>query len=98
VQAQRISAVLCAPLALAAAGGDADAGTIGVLYLEGKSAPGPFSEEDRQLVEIAARSITPLLEKLLERSGTPRHTPPLAPGSQSRARDRQPQQGHRQVR
>ena len=67
VQAQRISAVLCAPLALRSQGGDADAGTIGVLYLEGKDAPGPFSEDDRQLVEIAARSIAPLLEKLLER-------------------------------
>jgi len=67
VQAQRISAVLCAPLALASAVAGADAGTIGVLYLEGRSAPGPFVEDDRQLVEIAARSITPIVEKLLER-------------------------------
>jgi Nif-specific regulatory protein len=67
VQAGKIRAVLCAPLAL-----DAGAGArIGVLYLEGRRAPGPFPEEDRALVEIASRHIAPFAERMIERELEP---------------------------
>ncbi len=68
VQAQRISAVLCAPLLLASSTPASDAGSIGVIYLEGRDRPGPFSEDDRQLVELCARSLAPWVLKLISTS------------------------------
>jgi Nif-specific regulatory protein len=66
VQAGKIRAVLCAPLALASGDG-APGARIGVLYLEGRKAPGPFPEDDRRLVEIASRHAAPFAERLLAR-------------------------------
>ncbi|MBI2898463.1 MAG: sigma-54-dependent Fis family transcriptional regulator [Deltaproteobacteria bacterium] len=59
VQAQRIRAVLCAPVGIAPA--------MGVLYLQGRDAPGPFGEEDRARVELFARHLAPLADRLLVR-------------------------------
>ncbi len=55
VKQRRIQAVLCAPL-----------GDLGVLYLEGRAEPGPFSEPDRKLVEIAARALAPTVERMVD--------------------------------
>jgi DNA-binding NtrC family response regulator len=60
VQAQRIQAVLCAPI-----GKDPP---LGVLYLQGRSAPGPFPEEDRAHAEIFARHLAVLADRLLARA------------------------------
>jgi DNA-binding NtrC family response regulator len=60
VQAQRIQAVLCAPI-----GSDPP---LGVLYLQGRSAPGPFPEEDRAHAEIFARHLAVLADRLLARA------------------------------
>jgi Nif-specific regulatory protein len=59
VLAQRIRAVLCAPIG--------EAPSIGVVYLQGRSAPGPFPEEDRVHAEIFARHLAPLADRLLAR-------------------------------
>lgn len=57
VKANRIEAVLCAPI-----GADAP---FGVLYLQDRSEPGPFSEDDRVRAEIFARHLAPLADRLL---------------------------------
>jgi Nif-specific regulatory protein len=59
VQAQRIEAVLCAPI-----GGD---GARGVVYLQGRAASGFFGDEDRERVELFARHLAPLADRLLVR-------------------------------
>jgi len=59
VQANRIEAVLCAPI-----GGDPP---FGVLYLQDRSEPGPFSEEDRARAELFAHHLAPLADRLLLR-------------------------------
>jgi Nif-specific regulatory protein len=61
VQAQRLEAVLCAPI------GDP---SIGVLYFEGRDRPGPFPEQARGLAELFARHMFPLAERLLAREET----------------------------
>ncbi|MFO0548223.1 MAG: sigma-54-dependent Fis family transcriptional regulator [Polyangiaceae bacterium] len=73
VQAQRLRAVLCAPLTLPASNGAAGA-SIGVIYLEGRARPGPFPESDRKLVEVAARALSPTVERLVERGEQNRET------------------------
>jgi transcriptional regulator with GAF, ATPase, and Fis domain len=65
VQTHRIQAVLCAPLGGAAG--------VGVIYLQGRTGPGPFSERDRQLLELCARHVAPFAERLL-RQPDPAHT------------------------
>ncbi len=70
VQAHRIRAVLCAPVATGLASG--------VVYLQGRNAPGPFTEEDRGRAETFARHLAPLAERLLirqkeEKEGDPTH-------------------------
>lgn len=57
VQAGRIEAVLCAPV-----GGTRP---VGAVYLQGRPVPGPFSETNRALVELFARTIAPYAERLL---------------------------------
>src|SRR5262249_6370842 len=57
VQPGRIGAVLCAPV-----GGDTPRG---VLYLQGRAAPGPFSDEDRARAELFAYHLAPLVDRLL---------------------------------
>jgi len=56
VQANRIQAVLCAPI-----GG---ATPIGALYLQGRAAPGPFNARERQLAEAFAKRVAPLAQRL----------------------------------
>jgi DNA-binding NtrC family response regulator len=57
VQAQRLQAVLCAPIGA----------SIGVVYLAGRAALGPFPESDRAHVELFARHLAPLADRLLAR-------------------------------
>jgi Nif-specific regulatory protein len=64
VQAGRIQAVLCAPV-----GGRA---ALGVLYLQGRAGPGPFSPRDVQLAELFALHIAPHAERLLRRDAASR--------------------------
>ncbi|HZR81199.1 MAG TPA: sigma-54-dependent Fis family transcriptional regulator [Candidatus Binatia bacterium] len=59
VHARRIEAVLCAPI-----GVDPPRG---VLYLQGRSGAGPFSPSDRTPVELFARHVVPLADRLLTR-------------------------------
>jgi Nif-specific regulatory protein len=59
VKAKGIEAVLCAPI-----GGDA---SLGVVYLQGRGEPGPFSEDDRAQAELFARHVAPLAERLVVR-------------------------------
>jgi Nif-specific regulatory protein len=57
VQLSRIDAVVCAPI-----GGFPP---LGVLYLQGRVVPGPFSEDDRDAAEVFARQVAPLADRLL---------------------------------
>ncbi|MEW5852914.1 MAG: sigma-54-dependent Fis family transcriptional regulator [Myxococcota bacterium] len=57
VQAHRIQAVLCAPI-----GGSSP---LGVLYLQGRTAPGPFPADAQKLLELVALRIAPYVERLL---------------------------------
>jgi Nif-specific regulatory protein len=66
VQRERIESVLCAPL-----GGS---GAHGVLYLQGRELPGPFSDEDREHAEIFARHLAPLADRLLIRAQVDRES------------------------
>jgi DNA-binding NtrC family response regulator len=59
VQAQRLQAVLCAPIG--------DDPSIGVVYLAGRAAVGPFPEADRDHVELFARHLAPLADRFLAR-------------------------------
>ncbi len=61
VQAQRIQAVLCAPI-----GG---ASPFGALYLHGRPGPGPFSERERQLAEAFAHRVAPRADRLRRQRG-----------------------------
>lgn len=54
VQAQRLEAVLCAPIGRAA-----------VLYLAGRDRSGPFGGREQRLVETFARGIAPFVERLV---------------------------------
>ncbi|MFT3772736.1 MAG: sigma 54-interacting transcriptional regulator [Minicystis sp.] len=57
VQRHRLEAVLCAPI-----GADTP---IGVVYLQDRNEPGPFSEDDRRHAEVFARQLAPLAERLV---------------------------------
>ena len=59
VKANRIEAVLCAPIGAEL--------PFGVLYLQDRSEPGPFSEADRARAELFARHLAPLADRLLLR-------------------------------
>lgn len=62
VRIGKIEAVLCAPIG--------DDPPRGVLYLQGRSTPGLFSDADRELAELFAQHLSPLVERLLaQRSG-----------------------------
>ncbi len=58
VRAAKIDAVLCAPI-----GGDA---RVGVLYLQGRDRPGPFTERDRAMAELFARHVASTAQRLLD--------------------------------
>lgn len=79
VQANRIQAVLCAPI-----GGGSP---IGALYLQGRSAPGPFGARERQLAEAFALRVAPLAQRLR------RAAPPVAPDHTAELRARLTLQG-----
>ncbi len=71
VQAQRIAAVLCAPI-----GG---AVPVGVLYLQGRAQPGPFAERDRALTETFASRIAPAVDRMLRSAQSNARTDPTLP-------------------
>ncbi len=52
-----IQAVLCAPVGVAP--------PIGVIYLQGRTRPGPFSPTDREHVELFAKQLAPLADRLV---------------------------------
>jgi transcriptional regulator with GAF, ATPase, and Fis domain len=60
VRARRIEAVICAPI-----GGDASRG---VVYLQGRAAPGVFTDEAREHAEALAQHLAPFVERLLART------------------------------
>jgi len=62
VQAQRLQAVLCAPI-----GAREGRSPLGVVYLAGRAAPGPFPEEARAHAELFALHLAPLADRLLAR-------------------------------
>jgi len=59
VKRNRIEAVLCAPIGASP--------PIGVVYLQNRAAGGAFSEEDRARIELFARHLLPLADRLLMR-------------------------------
>lgn len=59
VRANRIEAVLCAPIG--------DDPPFGVLYLQDRDGLGPFSAEDRDRVDVFARRLAPLADRLVLR-------------------------------
>ena len=71
VKAKGIEAVLCAPI-----GGDA---SLGVVYLQGRGEPGPFTEDDRAQAELFARHLAPLAERLVVRERTRSEADPTLP-------------------
>jgi transcriptional regulator with GAF, ATPase, and Fis domain len=61
VRIAKIEAVLCAPI-----GEDPPRG---VLYLQGRAAPGLFSDEERSLAEVFAPHLAPFVDRLLAQQG-----------------------------
>jgi Nif-specific regulatory protein len=59
VQVGRIEAVLCAPIG--------EASRLGVLYLQGRVAEGPFTADDREVAELFATHLGPIVQRLLAR-------------------------------
>lgn len=66
VRRSRIEAVLCAPI-----GSDPP---LGVLYLQGRTLPGIFSEDDLARAEIFGRHLAPLVHVLFDRQRRDRET------------------------
>lgn len=71
VQAERIEAVLCAPI------GEDPA--IGILYLQGRKEPGPFTQADSDLARIVTRHLAPVASHLLLRRKVERAEDPTLP-------------------
>jgi Nif-specific regulatory protein len=71
VQRNRTGAVLCAPI------GESPA--IGVVYLQDRTSPGPFTDEDRERAEIFARHIAAIADRLLARRRRRDAADPTAP-------------------
>jgi transcriptional regulator with GAF, ATPase, and Fis domain len=59
VLSSRIEAVLCAPIG--------EAPPLGVLYLQRRERPGSFLDEDRDRVELIARHLAPIAERVIYR-------------------------------
>lgn len=57
VRSNRIEAVLCAPVGANP--------PLGVLYLQGRDARGPFTDEDLRRAEAFARHLTPFVDRLM---------------------------------
>ena len=60
VRQHDIQAVLCAPVGTAP--------PIGVIYLQGRTKPGPFTSADRDHTELFARQLAPLADRLIPRT------------------------------
>ncbi|KYF47578.1 AAA family ATPase [Sorangium cellulosum] len=71
VRRNRIEAVLCAPIGLAP--------PLGVLYLQDRGQPGPFSEDDRSRAEMFTRYLTAFADRLLIRRRRLDDTDPTLP-------------------
>ncbi len=63
VQASRIEAVLCVPIIQKT--------PVGVLYLQGRSAGGAFSDDEVERAKVLARHLAPLVDSLFTRSSRP---------------------------
>ena len=59
VRLGRIEAVICAPIVAGR--------PLGVIYLQRRREPGPFSDEDRRRVETFARHVAPFADRLVAR-------------------------------
>lgn len=70
VRRGQIEAVLCAPIGIDP--------PRGVLYLQGRSAPGLFSPDERARAEIFARHLAPLVDRLLLEHGRRQARDPTA--------------------
>jgi Nif-specific regulatory protein len=71
VRRNRIEAVICAPIGVDPPNG--------VLYLQDRHAPGPFSEDDRVRAETFARYLTAFTDRLLLRRRRREETNPTRP-------------------
>jgi Nif-specific regulatory protein len=71
VRRNRIEAVLCAPIG--------SAPPLGVVYLQDRHQPGPFSEEDRLLVETFACHLATFADRLLTRQRQGEEADPTQP-------------------
>lgn len=71
VKGQRIEAVLCVPIGLDS--------PCGVLYLQGRTEPDPFGEEDREKALLFARHLAPLADNLRSRHRRDRASDPTQP-------------------
>ncbi|WP_437960340.1 sigma-54-dependent Fis family transcriptional regulator [Sorangium sp. So ce119] len=71
VKKHRIDAVLCAPIGRVP--------SLGVLYLQERVVPGPFSDEDRGRAELFARHLAALADRLLIRRRANEEADPTLP-------------------
>jgi Nif-specific regulatory protein len=71
VRRERIDAVLCVPI-----GEDPPRG---VLYLQGRTAPGPFSARDQEHAEVFASHLAPLVDRVLEQHTVREASDPTRP-------------------
>ncbi|XXY52122.1 sigma 54-interacting transcriptional regulator [Sorangium sp. So ce269] len=71
VRRNRIEAVLCAPIGMSP--------PLGVLYLQDRGQPGPFSEEDRSCAEMFTRYLAAFADRLLIRRRRLDDTDPTLP-------------------
>ncbi|MDQ3367509.1 MAG: sigma-54-dependent Fis family transcriptional regulator [Myxococcota bacterium] len=65
VRQHAIQAVLCAPVGVDP--------PIGVIYLQGRAKPGPFSATAREFLELFARQLAPLADRLVRRDDLDRN-------------------------
>ncbi|MCE9637282.1 MAG: sigma 54-interacting transcriptional regulator [Planctomycetes bacterium] len=70
VKANEIDAVLCAPLGTTS--------PVGVLYLQSRRTPGPFTDDDARLVETFALFLAPRIGQILARSAETSRADPTA--------------------
>src|SRR5512146_2435960 len=68
VRRSRIEAVLCAPIG--------ESPPLGVLYLQGRTLPGTFSEEDLSRAAVFGRHLAPLVHRLFDRERAAREADP----------------------
>jgi Nif-specific regulatory protein len=68
VRRSRIEAVLCTPI-----GADPP---LGVLYLQGRTLPGTFSEEDLSRAQIFGRHLAPIVHRVFDRERAERESDP----------------------